>query len=110
MLNKQANKATKTQTYRPIEKKKNPEDPNISTCNFSYLIFNKNSKPYTGEKLFSTNRAGEAGYPHAEKRSCTKTNFKWIKNLSVKHWAARRKCHIEEPCIVQNLLTPLAKN
>lgn len=58
-------------------------------------------------KLFSTSGAGEAEYLHAGRWSCTKTNFK---DLSVKHWAARRKCHIEEPCIVQNLLNPLVKN
>lgn len=75
-----------TQICRQWNKSK---DPNMSTHNYNHLMFNKDAKNIL-EKASSTNSAGKTRCSYVRKMKlyptlspCTKTNSKWVKDLSL---------------------------
>ena len=82
---------------RNIDEWNKIKDPNMTTQNFSHLIFDKDAKTLhcreasifnKWENGMSTCRGMEL-YLHPS--PCTKTNSKWIKDLNLKHQSCWKK-------------------
>jgi hypothetical protein len=53
-------------SYRQVDQWNRIEDPEMNLHTYGYLIFDKELKPSSGKKAFSTNGAGTTGSYHIE--------------------------------------------